>query len=74
MNAVKDENRSEKSKEEAKRGFFEWLGETIGELIGGEDSKEIGKTAGSSIDKSPLVDKVLIIANVLAKTFFHWWI
>jgi len=78
LNAVKDENRSEKSKEEAKRGFFEWLGETIGEWIGGEDGKEIGKAGGSSIDKGPLIDKVLIIANtlaiVLAKTFFPWWI
>ncbi|MEJ6485994.1 GTPase [Nostoc punctiforme UO1] len=73
VNAVKDENRSEKSKEEAKRGFFEWLGEEIGEFIAGEDGKKIGKTAGSLIDKSSLVDKVLIIANGLAKMLFPWW-
>jgi len=73
VNAVKDENRSEKSKEEAKRGFFEWLGEKIGEFIAGEDGKKIGKMAGSLVDKSPLVDKVFIIANVLAKTLFSWW-
>jgi len=74
LNAVKDENRSEKSKEEAKRGFFEWLGETIGEWIGGEGSKKFLKESGSLLDKRPLVDKVFIIANALAKTFFSWWV
>ncbi|MEH2316997.1 GTPase family protein [Nostoc sp.] len=73
LNAVKDENRSDKSKEEAKRGFFEWLGEELGEFIAGEDGKKIGKVAGYLIDKAPLVDKVLIIANGLAKMLFPWW-
>lgn len=73
VNAVKDENRSEKSKEEAKRGFFEWLCEEIGEFIGGENGKNIGKIVGASIDKGSLTDKVFIAANALAKMLFPWW-
>ncbi|MBN3949058.1 MAG: 50S ribosome-binding GTPase [Nostoc sp. NMS7] len=69
VNAVKDENRSEKSKEEAKRGFFEAWGEGIGELFFGDVGKNSGRIAGSLYDLT-IVGQVV---NFFAKTLFPWW-
>ncbi|MEH1924268.1 GTPase family protein [Nostoc sp.] len=69
VNAVKDENRSEKSKEEAKRGFFEAWGEGIGEFLFGEVGKNGGRLAGSLYDET-IVGKVV---NFIAKKYFPWW-
>ncbi|MHC5714814.1 GTPase family protein [Nostoc sp.] len=69
VDSVKKENRSEKAKEEAKRGFFEALGEQIGEYIAGLEGKDFGKTTGSSVDKT-IVGKAV---NLIAKMWFNWW-
>jgi len=69
VDSVKKENRSEKAKEEAKRGFFEALGEQIGEYIAGLTGKDFGKTTGSSVDKT-IVGKAV---NLIAKMWFNWW-
>jgi len=70
VNALKEENRSEKAKEEAKRGFFEALGEQIGANLGGDLGKSIGKNLGQEIDKSNIV--VEFVYNI-AKRVFPWW-
>lgn len=73
VNTVKEENRSEKAKAEAKRGFFEALGEKIGEFIAGLQGKDFGKTIGYSVDKT--LDNTIVgeIINTIAKKFFSWW-
>ncbi len=75
VNALKEENRSEEAKKEAKRGFFEALegyfevlGEQIGATILGDVGKDIGKTVGKAVDKT-IVGKVV---NILKK-IFSWW-
>jgi small GTP-binding protein len=69
VNAVKDENRSDKSKEEAKRGFFEAWGEGIGEFLFGEVGKNGGRFVGSFCDQTTVGN----IVNSIAKTLFPWW-
>ncbi|MDZ7968740.1 MAG: GTPase [Nostoc sp. DedSLP03] len=69
VDSVKEENRSDKAKEEAKRGFFEALGENIGEFMFGEAGKDFGKIAGDLVDKT----KIGVMVNNIAKIFFSWW-
>ncbi|WP_196524950.1 GTPase family protein [Nostoc commune] len=70
VNSVKDENRSEKAKEEAKKGFFEGLGEQSGEFIAGDSGKNIGRTIGKLLDDPILQNAV----NFILKRFFPWWL
>ncbi|QLE41985.1 GTP-binding protein [Nostoc sp. C052] len=73
VDALKEENRSEKAKNEAKRGFFEALGEQIGGTILGELGKEIGKTLGQETDKTSIGKVVNYIADNIVRRFFSWW-
>lgn len=56
--AVKDEVRSEEAKTEAEKGFFEVVGETVGDMFG---AGEIGKVVGKAVDK------------FFKKLFRGWW-
>lgn len=60
VDKVKEENRSERVKEDAKQGFFEALGEQIGEVVGSKPGKVIGSVIGKVVD------------NVV-KRLFKWW-
>ena len=73
VNSLKDENRSEKAKEEAKTGFFEVLGEKIGVFIAGYTGKDIGKNVGYVVDKTTVGKVVNRVVNRIAKKFFSWW-
>jgi uncharacterized protein len=70
VNSLKDENRSEKAREEAKRGFFEAIGEFLGGIIMGEEGKDVGRVAGKIVDETTVIGKVV---NGIAKFFISWW-
>lgn len=69
VNSMKDENRSEKAKEEARQGFFEALAEQRGATLLGDLGKNIGKTLGQQIDKTWVGEAV----NNIVKLCFSWW-
>ncbi|MCW5318432.1 GTP-binding protein [Nostoc sp. KVJ3] len=73
VNAVTDENRSDAAKEEARKGFFEALGEKIGDFLGGLEGKNIGQAIGAIADKTELVNRTIEIVNIFAKKLFSWW-
>ncbi|PAX57200.1 GTPase family protein [Brunnivagina elsteri] len=70
VNSLKDENRSEKAKEEAKRGVFEAIGEFLGDRFMGKEGKDFGKMVGKIVDENSTLGKVV---NSIAKMFFSWW-
>lgn len=78
VNAVKDENRSEKAKEEAKRGFFESVGEEFDKLIGLDKLSGLipfftVKKAGEAVDKFLEETLFIQVASSIAKRIFSWW-
>jgi hypothetical protein len=59
--AVKDKVRSEEAKAEAKKGFFEVVGEAVGKIFGAE---EIGNVVGKVVEKT---------VDAFFKGFFRGW-